>query len=219
VAHEWRSIELGDLYNPDEINIHSPKYMGADPGFVTSKFGVVLNEYVPDDMVLRVVFADHFTKKHSGYMIDKMLELRRDFRNVKNIMIDASQAEFIIDFKRIFESNKDEYPYDYQSKILEWKLVNHKEPWQMGMYVIPVAFGGGNQRSGIGTKSSAMTYRLKQMMAEGYYHINKKFNDLIIAFESAVSKSGDENEIDKHHTSNNDILDAQKVIMKRVRLY
>jgi hypothetical protein len=202
-------IQLGKQYDPNKVSYFTPKYMGCDPAWRSSKFGIVINE-VDIDGNIRVLFADHFERKNTQFMIDKILDLRIKYRNIQNIFIDVSQSEFIVDLKGYFESMGYEYTDTYTQKIREWA---HKDidrrPWEMGMYVIPATFGSGG--------SIRFTQRLKKAMSNGNYWLNEQFDKLILAYDTAVQKELDENDIDKDHTENNDILDAQKCIFERLR--
>jgi hypothetical protein len=203
-----KCIELGKQYDPNKIDVFTTKYMGCDPGWRGSKFGVVIVEVV--DGNIRVLLADHYERKNTQYMIDKLLDLRVIYRNIQNIFVDVSQSEFIVDLKGYFESMGNEYTDNYTEKIREWghKDFNRK-PWEMGMYIVPSAFGSGG--------SIRYTQRLKKAMANGNYWIHPSFDKLILAYDTAVQKNLDENDVDKDHTENNDILDAQKTIFERLK--
>jgi hypothetical protein len=201
-------LELGKQYDPNKIDYWTSKFMGCDPAWRGSKFGIVIVEVVEGN--IRVLLADHYERKNTQYMIDKILDLRVIYRNIQNIFIDVSQSEFIVDIKGYFESMGHEYTDNYTEKIREW---NHKDfdrrPWEMGMYVIPSTFGSGG--------SIRYTQRLKKAMSNSNYWLNPQFDKLILAYDTAVQKDLDENDIDKDHTENNDILDAQKTIFERLR--
>lgn len=200
-----RSIALGEQYDPDKIDVFSEKYLCCDPAFYGSKFGIVICELV--DGNIRVLFAEHFERPNTQKIIDIILEMRGKYRNIKNILIDASQVEFIIDLKYYFESLGNEYANSYNEKIREWKKFD-KEPWEMGMYIIPVPFN----------KRVELTQRLKRAMTLGNYWINSKFDKLLLAYETAIQKDNDENDIDKDNTENNDILDAQLCLFRKLKV-
>lgn len=198
---------LGELsYDPMNIDNWSEKYMGLDPAFYGSHFGVCICEVVNGD--LRVLYAEEFYRKDTQAIIDKILDLRIKYRNIKNIFIDASQSEFIMDIKMYFDNQGYEYPDSYNEKIREWERIMNKEPWEMGMYIVPVAFN----------KRIELTQRLKKTMENGNYHIHPThFEKLLLAYDTAVSKNLDVNDIDKEHTEYNDILDSQLCLFRRIK--
>jgi hypothetical protein len=79
----------------------------------------------------------------------------------------------------------------------------------MGMYVVPSNFGAGGK--------IRYTQRLKKSMSSGNYWINESFDKLLTAYETATAKDEDENDYDKQHCENNDILDAQLTIFTRLK--
>ena len=198
--------ELGmQGYDPTKIEYWTEKYLMCDPAFYGSHFGIVICEIVSGN--IRVLYADDFHRKDTQSIIDKILDLRVVYRNIKNILIDASQSEFIMDLKMYFDNQGYEYPDSYNEKIREWQRVMDKEPWEMGMYVIPVPF---NRRV-------ELTQRLKKTMENGNYFIHPSFDKLLLAYDTAVSKNMDVNDIDKEHTENNDILDAQLCLFRKIK--
>lgn len=200
-------VDLGATYLNTPTSLYTEKLIGCDPGWRGSKFGIVVVELV--DGNIRVLFADHFERKNTQVMIDKILELRAQFRNVKNIFIDISQSEFIVDLKTAFENLGYEYPENYTERIREWWRDYKKQPWEMGMYVIPSNFGAGGKIQ--------YTQRLKKAMSNGNYWIHESFDKLLLAYETSVSKEDDENNIDKDHQENSDICDAQLTIFRKLK--
>lgn len=203
-------VELSKMkgleYDPTKYSMYSDKYMGIDPAFYGSHFGIVICEVVNGD--LRVLYAEEFYRKDTQAIIDKILDLRIKYRNIKNIFIDASQSEFIMDIKMYFDNQGYEYPDSYNEKIREWERIMNKEPWEMGMYIVPVAFN----------KRIELTQRLKKTMENGNYHIHPNhFEKLLLAYDTAVSKNLDVNDIDKEHTEYNDILDSQLCLFRRIK--
>jgi len=196
---------LGQIHNLSAVDHYSQKYLMCDPAFYGSRFGIVINEIKDGD--IHVLFAEDFHRKDTQTMIDKILDLRIKYRNIQNILIDASQSEFIMDLKIYFDNQGYEYPDSYNEKIREWKMVMNKEPWEMGMYVIPCPF---NRRV-------EYTQRLKKSMENGNYHIHPSFDKLLLAYDTAVSKNLDTNDIDKEHVEYNDILDAQLALFRRIK--
>lgn len=192
-------------YDPNTVDAFSPKYLGLDPAFYGSRFGVVIGEVVNGN--IRILYAEEFHRKDTQTMIDKILDLRIKYRNIQSILIDASASEFIMDIKMYFDTQGYEYPDLYNEKIREWQRIMQKEPWEMGMYIVPVAF---NRRI-------EYTQRLKKSMEQGNYWVHPSFEKLILSFETAVSKEDDVNDIDKDHTEYNDILDAALSLFRRLK--
>lgn len=195
-----QSVDSGSSYLNQTISPYSEKYIGLDPAFAESNFGVVVNEL--HDGNIRVLYSEEFERKNTQVMIDKILELRARFRNVKNIFVDASQSEFIVDIKSYFDNTGYEYPESYMEKIREWWHLYKKQPWEMGMYIIPVSFGSGNRIKYI--------QRLHKAMSNNNYWINESFDKLLTSFETAVCKEqSDIFDVDKQHQEFNDVFDAQ----------
>jgi hypothetical protein len=200
-----QSVDLGAGYLNEPISPYTEKYIMCDPAFYGSKFGVVVNEIVEGN--IRVLFADDFHRKDTQTMIDKIFDLRAKFRNVKNIFIDASATEFIVDIKQYFENTGYEYPEQYNEKIREWWTVYKKKPWEMNMYVIPVPFN----------KRVEYTQRLHKAMSSGVYWINESFDKLIMAYETATAEEDNQYDADKEHMENSDVFDAQLCLFHRFK--
>lgn len=197
-------VELGNLYDPDNVSLYTDKFLLCDPAFYGSRFGIVVNELV--DGNIRVLYAEDFHRASTQAMIDKILELRVRYRNIKSILVDAAASEFIVDIKTYFENTGMEYPDKYNEKIKEWDKIG-RQPHEMGMFIIPVPFN----------KRVEYTQRLKKAMLTENYWINRRFDKLITSFETAVAKEGTSEEVDKEHVEFNDILDAQLCLFRRLR--
>jgi hypothetical protein len=60
-----RAIEKGRLYNPDVVNTYRQKSIGLDSGFGSSPFGVVVTEWVDNE--IRVLHAEEYERRVQRY--------------------------------------------------------------------------------------------------------------------------------------------------------
>jgi hypothetical protein len=67
------AIEKGKKYNPDVTNIYSRKSIGIDPGFGSSPFGIVVTEWV--DNQIHIAYAEEFERPDFNQMINITLGL------------------------------------------------------------------------------------------------------------------------------------------------
>lgn len=199
-------VELGNLYDPENVSMFTEKYLMCDPAFYGSNFGIVVNELV--DGNIRVLYAEEFHRPSTQAMIDKILELRVKYRNIKNILIDAAVSEFIVDIKEYFDNTGCEYPHNYNEKIKEWEKEG-RTPWNQGMFILPVPFN----------KRVQYTQRLKKAMLNENYWINRRFDKLTTCFDTAVARpeASDIHDVDKEHLEFSDVFDAQLALFHRLK--
>jgi hypothetical protein len=67
------AIEKGKKYNPDFTNVYSRKSLGIDPGFGSSPFGLVVTEWV--DNQIQIAYAEEFERPDFNQMIKITLGL------------------------------------------------------------------------------------------------------------------------------------------------
>ena len=92
------AIEKGNNYNPpsniDEVNYHSQKSMGIDPGFGSSAFGVVITQ--KQNGLIQVLEAEEFHRPDFNVMLSTVWDLLRKYgRTINKIYIDGSNPAFI----------------------------------------------------------------------------------------------------------------------------
>ncbi|HEX5519441.1 MAG TPA: hypothetical protein VFX18_03290 [Candidatus Nitrosocosmicus sp.] len=102
----WIALALlkGERLRHIPVARYTPKSMGLDPGWGSSRFGVTLIEflkYTQDPLynnTKRVFFAKGFERAQYEFMLDKVYTFYKDYK-IKYVFIDGSQVEFIKSFK------------------------------------------------------------------------------------------------------------------------
>lgn len=115
------AIEKGKLYNPpnsiDDVNFHTEKSLGIDPGFGSSAFGVVVVERANSQ--LQVLEAEEYQKATFENMLGVVSDLLRKYgRSINKIYIDAANPAFIRSLK--IQLGEDE---DYEEIIKRYKAL------------------------------------------------------------------------------------------------
>jgi hypothetical protein len=70
-------------YDPTIINKNAKKSIGIDPGFGSSKFAIVITQYV--DGKIQVIHAEEYDRPNFTDMIDKMLQLKQQCGYISNL--------------------------------------------------------------------------------------------------------------------------------------
>ena len=185
------------LYNPDTINQNAKKSIGIDPGFGSSKFAIVVTQYV--DGKIQVIHAEEYDRPNFAAMINTIWQLKQKCGYISNIHVDAANPEVWESLKREFNE-----PFNQQymsSQIADCKKYNlHLED---RMTIVPVPFS---------IEGAKMLQHAKWLMEEteedgsSLIAIHKeRFDKLITALRTAVAN---EYKLQKEDTSYDDILDA-----------
>jgi hypothetical protein len=184
-------------YDPTKINQNAKKSIGIDPGFGSSKFAMVITQYV--DGKIQVIHAEEYDRPNFAAMIDKIWELKAKCGYISNIYVDAANPVVWQSLKKEFEERYDnQYIKD---TIAECKKLNlHIED---RMIVVPVPFA---------IEGAHMLQHAKWLMEEtdedgsSLIAIRKdEFYKLITGLRTAVAN---EYKLDKEQTSYNDLVDA-----------
>jgi hypothetical protein len=189
-------------YNPDNINQNAKKSVGIDPGFGSSKFAIVITQYV--DGKIQVIHAEEYDRPNFAAMIDTMWKLKQKCGHISNIYVDAANPEVWESLKREFNE-----PFNQQymaSQIADCKKYNlHLED---RMIIVPVPFS---------IEGAHMLQHAKWLMEEtdedgsSLIAIHKeRFGNLITALRTAVAN---EYKLDKEVTSFSDTLDAFRLAL------
>ena len=91
-------------YDPTIINQHAKKSIGIDPGFGSSKFAIVITQYV--DGKIQVIHAEEYDRHNFAAMINIIWQLKSKcgyISNIYNIYVDAANPEVWESLKREFE--------------------------------------------------------------------------------------------------------------------
>lgn len=188
-------------YNPDNINPNAKKSVGVDAGFGSSKFAIVVTQFV--DGKIQVIFAEEYERPNFQAMINRIWEIKQKCGYISNIYVDAANPEIWESLKREFNE-----PFNQQymsSQIADCKKYNlHLED---RMIVVPVPFS---------VEGAHMLQHAKWLMEEtdedgsSLIAIDKRFDKLLTGLRTAVAN---EYKLDKEVTSYDDIVDAFRLAL------
>jgi hypothetical protein len=187
-----KAIESGlelEKIRDGNIFLEYEKSMGIDPGFGSSKFGIVVTQ--PTWGHAEVVFADEYERPDFGDMIQKIIDIRQNY-GVDKLFVDAANPEIITSIK----TGVGDRP-DYERQIANLK---QKHPKYLNlatfMNVIPKSFS---------TDGREMLAHTKACLDKHWIAIHPNFHKLIVALRTATATDG---LLEKASTSHDDILDA-----------
>jgi len=160
------AIEKGRKYNPDIINGYAQKSMGIDPGFGSSAFGVVVTQFVDDQ--IQIMHAEEYQRPDFNQMLSIVLDdlyIRKFKKKIYNIFIDASNPSFIRALKIGIGESEEYEPLVERARKMKSDISNY-------MQVIPVSFS---------SEHKAMLGNCKMLLEKdgGYIAFNPKFDKLI----------------------------------------
>jgi len=180
------------------------KYMAADIGYSSSKFGIVIAEREPKLGNVRILLAEEIKDAEEPEMIERLLEYYRNddrFRNIRGIAIDATnKSQFVMQLReRIGE------PHLSWKKILDKLAEYKKKGWTPNWKVVPILFNTESK--------SIMTGHTRQWIEspEQILSIDPKFNELITAIRAA--QFDERGQLDKAKTPHDDQLEAFMMVM------
>jgi hypothetical protein len=185
-------VRLGELYKDVPINNYTIHSIGVDPAFGSSKTAVVQTEFLKEEKVIRVLYAEEFEHANPQDIVDLCFNLYRQHWNTW-FYIDGANRAFINLMKVAF------------SEPLSWE--NSKNPANPEAYhVLPINFS---------TEHKQMLAHLYTLVNKGYLAIPEKFEKLIISLRTAYAK---EYVLLKDDTSYNDSLDALRLSCKMYKM-
>ena len=194
------AVERGKEYDPDEYNPYIRSFMALDPGFSSSKFGIVIGQFLKQKKQIQILFADEFDNLNYEEAIDLIFQLRRKFGQVLNIGIDMSSLELIMSLKQKIGERAD---WQYiQEKLLYCKKHNI-DPAEK-MLIVPVPFSLTNK--------SFLLSHVRRILDDkrGLIAINPRFDKLILGLKASQSDS--RGFIDKEQTIHDDLVDAFQIL-------
>ena len=152
-AIDW-SIQEGQKYGyavrPDVFTSTS---LGIDPAFGSSKFAMVVTQFVGDGNKVRILHAMEYEHPDYNEMVNEAYRLISQY-NVDLTYVDGSQPAFIKSLKlQIGE------PIDYLEQIQNAKKQSGARPDQI-MRIIPVNFGTENREMLAHTKHLVEAHRM-----------------------------------------------------------
>lgn len=187
-------------YNPDVINPNVKKSIGIDPGFGSSKFAIVITQYV--DGKIQVIHAEEYDRPNFTVMIDTIWQLKQKCGHITNIYVDAANPE-------VWESLKREFNEPFNQKYMSNQISDCKKynlHLEDRMIVVPVPFS---------IEGAKMLQHAKWLMEEtdedgsSLIAIHKeRFDKLVTALRTAVAN---EYKLQKKETSYNDIVEALRL--------
>lgn len=151
---------------------YSKRSLGIDPGYASSKFAIVVCEWIPEHKVVRVLYSNELDKPLFGDMVRMSYELIKQY-NVAKTWVDGSQPEFIRELKLWLGEN-----VKYEMLLERAKKVR-AESWQY-MDIIPVMF---NERG-----REMIDHMRKWFEDARAIVIDKRFGDLIAQLRIATQK-------------------------------
>lgn len=192
------AIERGKQYSldSDSINLLSEKYMTIDPAFSSSKFAILVAEYVRAIKQIRILYAEELDHPSYEEALDYVFRIRKQMGNIVNIGVDASQPELITSLKKLIDER---HNWQYiQEKVQYCK--KHNLDIAQCMIIVPIVFNTESR--------SYMSSHSKRLLddSRGLISINPKFSKLITALRGAIfDETG---KLDKDESPHNDLLDT-----------
>jgi hypothetical protein len=199
---------LGKFYNPNDEKITTDftitRSMGVDPGFGSSMFGIVIQQWV--NGLAEVIYVNDIERGSMTECLDIVLKLAQK-HHVMKIYVDGSAAGFISDLKKAYGE-----PRNYAEVIKNNpKIVDawiSSDPRGGGIKVVPISFR---------ERHESMLRSVEQILQKKLLRIHPSFSKLIIALRTATSK-GDKYDLDKERTSHDDLLDALQLSLLNLYL-
>ncbi len=193
------AIERAQKFEPDNINPNTDKYMVIDPAFSSSKFAIVVAEWLRSKRMINIVYAEELDKPSYEQAIDTIFRISKQLGNIKNIGVDASNPELITSLKnRLDENSKWEYIHD---KIQHCKKNNLNLAHYMT--VVPIVFNTEN--------INFMSSHSKKILddSRGLIAINEKHTKLITALRGAIFT---EYKLNKDESPHHDLTDCFNMV-------
>jgi hypothetical protein len=188
-------MQVAEKYPIDEIPQDTPKTMGIDAGFGSSKFGIVVTQLVQDK--IQVLYAEEFERPDFSNMVQTILEMYHNWI-ISKIYVDSANPEIITAIKRGLGER-----IDYEKHISTLKTKHpHYFNITTWMNVIPMSFSSDGH---------GMLAHAKYCLDNNWLAIHPNFRKLIIALRTAVATDG---LLDKQATAHNDILDAFRLCLQ-----
>ena len=195
------AIDRGRDYDPDSINQLSEKYMCIDPAFSSSKFAILVAEWLKSERMINIVYAEELDHPSYEEAVDHIFKLTKQLGNIKNIAVDGSNPELIVSLKKKVDERSD---WQYiQEKVQYCK--KHNLNIAQYMTVVPIVFNTEN--------INFMASHSKRLLddSRGLIAINPKFSKLIIALRGAIFT---EWKMDKLESPHNDLTDCYMILSR-----
>jgi hypothetical protein len=186
---------------PHLIRQDTHKIMGVDAGFGSSKFAIVVTEFLADNKygknpIIRVLYAEEFERPDFNDMINRIVSMYHDYV-IANVYVDSANPEIISSIKTPLGDRPDWVRYIARLKAAHPRWLNLAKY----MKVVPVSFG---------TDGREMLAHTKKFLDNQWVAIHPDFHKLIVALRTAVSTDG---LLSKAETSHDDLLDALRLAL------
>ena len=192
-----RAVQLGEQFNPEEFRQSSIKIITVDQGYSSSKFVILVIEWNRERRQLRVLHGEEHQSPQFEFMINRVLQLRKQFGNVLNIFYDSTSRQ---EFGTALKTKIDEVSYWPKVKQIMEESIRRGIPVEKRMVVVPVIFNTESKLQ--------MSAKLQQILddSQGLIAIPIRFDKLITSLKSAVFDN--RGILDKNISLNNDWLDC-----------
>ena len=135
------AIERSKQFDPDSINQLSEKYMCIDPAFSSSKFAILVAEWLKSERMINIVYAEELDHPSYETATDTIFRLTKQLGNIKNIGVDASNPELIVSLKKKVDERSD---WQYIQEKVQYCRKHNLNLAQYFM-VCPIVFNTENQ--------------------------------------------------------------------------
>jgi len=208
IASIEQAVEKGKLYDPTVFRETSEKYMAVDIGFESSKFAIVVAEWDRANTCLRVLHSEELQSPLFEEAINHILALRKQFGNVVNIAIDATNRQ---EFCTALKIKVRDFPFRWnqvKEKIQDCKLRNMDI--EKRMIVVPIIF---NTESKL-----VMSQHTQQLLdnSKRLVAISPRHDKLITSLKGAVFD--DQGKLDKEASPNDDSLEAFMMLCQFIKI-
>jgi hypothetical protein len=190
------------VYDPGVIHQNVKKSIGIDPSYGSSNFAIVATQLV--DGKIQVIEASEYQRPNFTDMIQKIWQLKQQYRHVSNIYVDAANPEVWQALKREFNENyNDQWVRDQIAECRKYNL--HVED---RMFIVPVPFS---------VEGAKMLQHTKWLLEEtdedgsSLIAIHPSFDKLLTALRTAVAH---EYRLDKQETAFNDVLNGLRLSLQ-----
>ena len=193
-----QAVERGrNNYDPENVNLFSIKFMTIDEGYSSSKFAIMVAEFLrTGKKEIRILHAEELDKPLYEEALDHIFQLRKKYGNVLNIGVDGSRPELVTSLKKKLGER---YEWSYIQERLQYYKKHNIDPAEK-MIIVPIVFNTESR--------SFMTSHSRRILDDprGLIAIHPKFTKLITALKGA--QFDDIGKLDKDESPHNDILDC-----------
>lgn len=174
------------------------KVMGIDPGFGSSKFGIVVSQL--NNGMAEVIYAREFQNSTPSLMIEHAAQLAQRYY-VNTIFIDGANAGWVRDLKMFLDDNPESWKEieKAQTKYAAGNFRSYLTRIADFMRAIPIGFGPHGKE---------MLAHAQAMLSAGRVAIHPDFSGLLAQMRSATEINRDLNKTSKTPL---DLIDALRL--------